>query len=930
VPRFLLVALTLVVCSWNLSAAPAPAPIKKGPSAEQIQQAIEELSSTRFAVRERASKFLWEAGAAAEEALRLAAKSKDEETSNRAKAILEKFDWGLYPDTPPEIVKLIEKFRGGDAAVRQEAVGELIRMKPTRFGTLRKLISQEQDPDTRQQMYQTMAFQARQAVPSLLVTGQLDEASDLLEICVSTSNTMSLTDYAALQYLRNRTPAAIQRIEALRKSASEPEGRRMSEMLVYLHRIQKDWPAARKAAEDSKNKTLLNDIAWEANDWKALTSNPGDDDVGGDSRGELAAYHRLAGNKAEYDKIVADLRKDLAGVEGDDGAAFNLAHALLLNGQGAEAIAVLKERPKRQPELIFDMLCAQLKYKEAFELANQVAKELEKDEENAFRRDELDLQKAKVLAGLGDRDAATQVFRGVFDRALSGDRFRIGSQTSLNAVKAVARSGMRDLAAECTARVLVHQEKQGLGDFILAYLDPIFDDDKHAAQVWWAALRREAPNAEPGVTMARALEFADGKADRKKVDKLVESIQKLHASFAAGDKNAIDGLFLLVSQAQTDFAVAEAYRIAGVKDQAEAYYKKAADSKMADPQSTREDPDEFFDDDSPSPLPPRYKYTIAYADFLLGEKRYKEAMELYRKAWELAPAQALPLFMTGFARTKLGDEREGARLMGLAHWVPLGSDAARSRFSDELSRRGFDADSRREMELILSVCWFRSHHVGNTLLRAARIKSRAKDYATAAMYYEKDVISLFRTGAHFVEPKAYLTVPELSRTHRARALFAAGKIDEAMTEIRAGLNALPGNVEVAIGFVPDLEKAGKKKEADEVYQKVKNAFESALKDYGNSPDLRNSIAWTMVNCNRDLDDALKHAQKAVEQAPKTAGYIDTLAEVYFRKKDRAKALEYMKQCAALEPHNPYFRKQLERFEKKPFDSPLPDEETGDD
>jgi tetratricopeptide (TPR) repeat protein len=234
------------------------------------------------------------------------------------------------------------------------------------------------------------------------------------------------------------------------------------------------------------------------------------------------------------------------------------------------------------------------------------------------------------------------------------------------------------------------------------------------------------------------------------------------------------------------------------------------------------------------------------------------------------------------------------------------------------------------MDLTPDICWFRTHHVGNMILRAARIKSRAKDYATAAMYYEKDVISLFRTGAHFIEPKAYLTVPELSRTHRARALFAAGKIDEAMADIRIGLSALPGNVEVAIGFVPDLEKAGKKKEADEVYDKVKSAFELALKDYGNSPDLRNSIAWTMVNCNRDLDEALKHAQKAVEQAPKTAGYIDTLAEIYFRKKDRTKALEHMKQCAALEPHNPYFRKQLERFEKKRFDSPLPDEETGDD
>ena len=133
------------ICSSPASPRPHRRPPRKPSPSGKIQQAIEELGSERFTVRERASKFLWEAGAAAEDALRAAAKSKDEETSNRAKTILEKFDWGLYPDTPAEVVKLIEKFRGGDASTRQEAVGELMRMKPTRFATLRKLIAQEHD-----------------------------------------------------------------------------------------------------------------------------------------------------------------------------------------------------------------------------------------------------------------------------------------------------------------------------------------------------------------------------------------------------------------------------------------------------------------------------------------------------------------------------------------------------------------------------------------------------------------------------------------------------------------------------------------------------------------------------------------------------------------------------------------------------------------
>ena len=169
----------------------------------------------------------------------------------------------------------------------------------------------------------------------------------------------------------------------------------------------------------------------------------------------------------------------------------------------------------------------QLKFKEAFALADQVAKELEKDEENAYRRDELDFQKAKVLAGLGDRDAATQVFRGVFDRALIGDASESAVRNSLNAVKAVARIRHAQISPPNAPRGYSSTRKsKGRRCHCSVILDPIFDENKHAAHVWWAALRREAPDAEPGVTMARALEFADGKADRKKVDKLVESIEK--------------------------------------------------------------------------------------------------------------------------------------------------------------------------------------------------------------------------------------------------------------------------------------------------------------------------------------------------------------------------------------------------------------------
>jgi tetratricopeptide (TPR) repeat protein len=82
----------------------------------------------------------------------------------------------------------------------------------------------------------------------------------------------------------------------------------------------------------------------------------------------------------------------------------------------------------------------------------------------------------------------------------------------------------------------------------------------------------------------------------------------------------------------------------------------------------------------------------------------------------------------------------------------------------------------------------------------------------------------------------------------------------------------------------------------------------------------------MVNCRRDLDDALKHSQKAVELEPKAAGYLDTLAEIHFRKGNREKAVELMKKCIEFEPANSYFKKQLVRFKDQSFDSLPPEED----
>src|ERR1700758_4291667 len=70
------------------------------PTAAEIARAVEQLGSNNFRQRQKASAFLWAAGKVAEPALQKALHSEDKEVARRARAILDKFKFGIYPDTP--------------------------------------------------------------------------------------------------------------------------------------------------------------------------------------------------------------------------------------------------------------------------------------------------------------------------------------------------------------------------------------------------------------------------------------------------------------------------------------------------------------------------------------------------------------------------------------------------------------------------------------------------------------------------------------------------------------------------------------------------------------------------------------------------------------------------------------------------------------
>ena len=256
--------------------------------------------------------------------------------------------------------------------------------------------------------------------------------------------------------------------------------------------------------------------------------------------------------------------------------------------------------------------------------------------------------------------------------------------------------------------------------------------------------------------------------------------------------------------------------------------------------------------------------------------------------------------------------------------MSLGNEKVRGRFLDELVRRGEAAAIKREVALVLKACWSRDHYFGNVMNQCARGAALTGDFALAETCGTRSLLVVMRNqGVYFVDPASYLTVPHDLLAFHARGLLNAGKVDEAMAAARGVLTVTPGHLDFMNGIVPELDRRGKKKEADELFNRGWSAYQKMLADYPDSPSARLALAALAGHCRRKLDDGLACAKAAVAADPGAPAYREALAEVYFRRGNRDAALKLMQALADESPRSALYRRQLARYRTAAFDSPWP-------
>jgi hypothetical protein len=860
------------------------------PSPQTIQLAASQLGDSSFAVRQQAMELLWAAGKPAEAALTKALSSDDPEVVYRARTVLEKFKYGIFPDTPKDVLQLIYQFRDGDMNSKRSAL-RLLQEK-RQIGTMMTLVNAESSEELRSTLLREFLADLEKTIPHLLLAGDEAEAERMLRFAVTTDDGMR--HLAVFLLLRGRASDEIAQLRQRLAGAADPND---AKLLAYMLRAQGDLAGARAAADRSSSLALRHGIYFELGDWKKLAelndiSPPDDaaDDPFGPRKGQAdnierlgftAAFHRLAGNKQPLQETIDKIKKLAAD---NPQQAWNCAEALLINDRTDEGIDLLRQA---NPAGAFDLLRLQQRYREAWQLAgigplggpydqgfDALIRDVKSETKENQNRIYLAANVARGMYLVGEKEPALRLF------SLLGDAVK--NDPNDNRVRVVCdaarKTGLMDQAIELAADRLAKPHSSYL-------LRSLFPKPVGVADVWWTYFRDQHPTESNEDTLRRIHKLLAPKSSKDSADSVASAAEDL--ADLAGDVDRRAGSLVEAERIKFLQAVGETCLLRGDRALAKTYFEKIATSSAAS--------------------------ALQLADLYAEDQQWEQAAHWYQRARLTDSTQLLAMYLEGRALEKMERVDEGRKLMNLALLAPLASTSRRN-IALGMKERGLADEAVQQWELIARSVPFGDWYANDAALNLGNAIS-GKEPLQAAAYWERLLLSGLKTSSSFTEIEGYLQLPHLVHKARGRGLLAKGDNDAAVAEIWLSHRSYPGDIKLAEDLVPELEKAGLRSAADELFDKVYASNKQMSEDFPSAAMIHNNLAWLAARCDRRLDEALTHAKLANELSPDNAGYIDTLGEVHFRRGDRELAIQCAQRCLELDPKGQFFREQLERFQK---------------
>lgn len=132
--------------------------------------------------------------------------------------------------------------------------------------------------------------------------------------------------------------------------------------------------------------------------------------------------------------------------------------------------------------------------------------------------------------------------------------------------------------------------------------------------------------------------------------------------------------------------------------------------------------------------------------------------------------------------------------------------------------------------------------------------------------------------------------------------------------IRMAHRVEPTQIQIPIDVLPWADKVFPKETVDGWFDLYYQSMVRAIEAFPNDAVSLNNTAWLCALCGRNLDKAKEFADRAVA-IRRDPTYLDTLAEVEFRRGRAREALELSQQCREMEPRDDQHKEQIRRFSK---------------
>jgi tetratricopeptide (TPR) repeat protein len=863
--------------------------------------AVLELGSLDFHQREAASRKLWKLGAEAVEELAEAAKSSDPEVSRRARVLLDGIRAGIGPDTAEEIIELVQKYGEGTPS---QKIKVLERLRAQRaFVQIIRLYHFEEDETVRRTSADLVGVVVLPAISQLLAADDLDGAIALLRVCPEAPE--KFRRLAALYRAAGSLEVEIADLQARNDPAEHP-------LLLACHLaagdLEEGLSLARKMGQE-ETVAALSALSGDPVPYFEWFLHSQDLDNKVRMHVELC-YERWRGREDDARSLLPPMVTE-AREDGDEDGL--IAQALFLNGYVAEGIKALSADPEHTAALVtyYDGV---ERPKEVLALFGYPEGPREREEWEGKRIAELTkswdlygpladelLGVAGLLAERGKRDEAARMLAPLVAAARGADREIWDDLLA-------ALGGRSGEFLELGFRAV----SEGAGDDLMGTFSQI-----STLMVYWESSFEDFGTSLRFSSQLRQLWDLLGDAGIEAPgDRCLALGQLLGVVHAPPPQvRELDGKILAQGgKAARPLEVYEALCVAALL---------RGDSTLLP---------ELFEKMILEPGGERWRYP------LMEQYAYRHEWEKAGDAWDKVIEengnQAKPLAnsvqrLAVLMRLDRGDEvKQVLERINTRH---LDEPGELARIALVLEGGGLwdEAASYWRRILVTSTPYQRTwQFAAERYLRD--VKNRG-DWPVAASLAQVDVVG---SQMDSLRVRAYGPWFSLRKNfslsfYRALMLLREGREEEARRLLDSAVDPVTGDGVLADDFFPILREEGHVELHDHYFELCYGRMKESLELFPDAHNTYNSLAWLASRANRRLDEAEEYSTKALEMRPRQAAYLDTMAEIWFARRDREKAIEWSLKSMRNAQHGGHtrngggaeLRAQHDRFLTGPFPAP---------